>query len=400
VAEPRRRGSTAFVAFLLTLITLAVTAGYALWMGGAQLAREKLAEWSDPRREVSLIEIVIDGETRLLRPDAAIALVPGLTARLDERLPALIAETDARIAIEVDRAFAPALERIPRFTDWYYSLRGEYGRYLSALTADLPGFMTQRLTEEVIDPSGLETALDGLQEALAADLARRVRAESRWALGALTELTEAGAVPLETDAYRGRVSESMELGAVLREGLDISEQELGRQALAALAGAGAGTLVATGLGAVVVKKLVAKLMGTGGMKLAVALLGKFLVKAGVKGGGSAAAAAAGITLCAPGGLLAIGCGVVAGVATWVLVDKAFIEIEEALDRETFEADLRAAVLAERDHLKQRLSEAYAGVVREQYAKLARQLVARTPAPLRPALEHDFIPAAPANRSDD
>jgi hypothetical protein len=294
----------------------------------------------------------------------------------------------------VDAAFAPALERVPRFTDWYYSLRGEYSRYLSALTDDLPGFMARKLEEEVVAPSGLEAGLNRLEGSLSADLADRLQAEQRWALGTLAELAAADSVPRETPQYRGRVEDSVDLGAVLRDGLSISDKDLGRTALATLAATGAGTAVAKGLGAVVVKKLVAKLMGTSGMKLAVALLGKFLVKTGVKGGGSAAAAATGLTLCAPGGLIAVGCGLVAGVVVWVLVDKAFVEIEEALDRETFESDLRSAMIAERDDLKQRLGEAYAGAVRARYAELARQLVAHTPASLRPPIERDFVPATP------
>jgi hypothetical protein len=295
----------------------------------------------------------------------------------------------------VDTAFAPALERVPRFTDWYYSLRGEYSRYLSALTDDLPGFMARKLEEEVIAPSRLEGGLDRLEGSLSADLAGRLQAEQRWALGTLAELVAADSVPRDTPQYRGRVENTVDLGSLLRDGLSVSEKDLGRTALAALAATGAGTAVAKGLGAVVVKKLVAKLMGTSGMKLAVALLGKLLVKTGVKGGGSAAAAATGLTLCAPGGLIAVGCGLVAGVVVWVLVDKAFIEIEEALDRDTFEADLRSAMIAERDDLKRRLGQAYEGAVRERYAELAKQLVAHTPAAMRPPVERGFVPAAPS-----
>jgi len=184
----------------------------------------------------------------------------------------------------------------------------------------------------------------------------------------------------------------VDLGVVLRDGLTLSEQDLGRTALAALAATGAGTAVTKGLGAVVVKKLVGKLMGTSSMKLAAALLGKLLLKSGVKGGGTAAVAATGVTLCAPGGLVALGCGLVAGVVTWVLVDKAFVEIEEALNRETFEADLRSAMIAERDDLKRRLGDAYETAVRARYAELAKQLVAHTPAAMRPPVERVFVPA--------
>ena len=391
--SPVVRGTSyGFIGFLIALITLALITGYAVFIGGTQFARQQLGSLFDTRKEVSLIEIIIDGKARLMRPEAVVSLVPGLSARLEERMPAVIAETNQFLETRVDAAFAPALDRIPAFTDWYYSLRGEYSRYLEALTSDLPGFMARRLTEEVIDPSGLEETLDELQDALNNELGARIRAETDWALGTLSGLVDSLSVPRETPEYRGTIGHSVELGPALRDSLAFSEQELGQKALTALAATGTGTLVAKGLGTVVVKQLVAKVMGTSGMKLAVSLLAKLVMKVGVKGGGSAAAGAAGLTVCAPGGLLAIGCGIVAAGVVWLLVDKAFIEIEEALDRDAFEADLRTAILTEREALKQRLRTAYEDAIRQQYAEFAKQLLSQDPAPLRPLIEGAFVPS--------
>ena len=381
-----------FIAFLATLVTLALIAAYAVFLGGAQLAREQLAATADEREEVSLIEIVIDGEARLLRPETAVALVPGLSARLEERMPAVLAEMQETIDTRVDAAFAPALERVPSFTDWYYSLRGEYTRYLQALTDDLPGFMARKFTEEVIDPSGLEEDLNGLQAELNTQLAERLAAETDWALGILKTLTAQASIPADSPDHRTEVAGTVSLDQVIRDSLAVSEAEIGRAALTALAATGAGTVVATGLGTVLVKKVVGKVMGTSGMKLAVSLLGKLLLKTGVKSGGSTAAAAAGVTVCAPGGLLAIGCGVVAAGVVWLLVDKAFIEMEEAIDREAFEAEIRAAMIEERDGLKARLAASYESAIRKQYAEFARQLVTRTPGVLRSGVERGFVPA--------
>ena len=58
----------------------------------------------------------------------------------------------------------------------------------------------------------------------------------------------------------------------------------------------------------------------------------------------------GTAICAPTGPVAILCGVTAGLVTWFSVDKALVELDEAMNREEMRADIMAVLDEQRQIL--------------------------------------------------
>lgn len=64
----------------------------------------------------------------------------------------------------------------------------------------------------------------------------------------------------------------------------------------------------------------------------------------------------GTALCAPTGPVAVLCGIAAGGATWLLVDKVAIEVDETLSRATLRAAILSALEEEKHHLIRALQQ--------------------------------------------
>ncbi len=382
----------AWITFFLVIIVLALVTGYAALMGGLELARTEIERRFDQREAVSLVEIIIDGQRQLLRPEDAVELFPGLLTRMEEQQAEVSADINQEVQARLDEIFEPIMANVPKFTDWYYSLAGEYTRYLKALTSNLSGFIAGKLQELVLDSTNFEQDLDGLHEALSGDLAARLQDEARETVAILRQQVADLSVPQQTDDYRGSVEDSVDLGQALTQHMAISQAELGQKALTAMAATGVGAAVAKGLGAVVVKQVVAKVMGGGGMKLAMSLLGKLAAKGAVKGGGAATAAVTGTVICSPGGPAAVLCGLAAGTAVWLGVDLLFLSVDEQLNRAEFEAEIRTAIGSEREALEKQLIGAYQDAILQQYAEIAAQLTARSPDVLTSLTQRKMIPA--------
>jgi hypothetical protein len=90
-----------------------------------------------------------------------------------------------------------------------------------------------------------------------------------------------------------------------------------------------------------------------------ALTSKTLAK---KGTSSLLSTGVGTALCAPSGPVAILCGVTAGLVTWLTVDKALVELDEAMNREDMRADLLEVLAEQRAALGEQLKQKhYTGV---------------------------------------
>lgn len=400
-------------AFVVVIVVLALLAGYATVQQSRQLAGVERQPRSAPASGAStemtpadrppellgLIELVLNGERRYFQPDALRDLAPGLGRRAAAEHSALRSRLEVQIRAGVEAAFAPAEIGVPRFTDWYYSLQGEYARYAQALGGDLAGYLADQLRGLVLEPANLEGRLDGLQRRLDGELAAGLRSSLDALTAELNRLAAARAEPIEVVEGRGRVQGRLDLDHWLTERLAVDAGDLGQEAAAALAGAGVGAVVAKGLGAVVVKKVVAKVAGATGFQAAVALLAKAGAKGAVKGGGVLAAGAGGAVLCSPSGPVALLCGALAGLTTWLAVDKAFVELDEMLNREAFEAELRAAIAAEKQRLIADMVRAYDRLVTSRYLALAQDLMQARPAPGVGWAAKTFVPAEAVSKGD-
>jgi len=385
--DTRGNGSYALLGFVVVVLVLALLSVYAGLEAGRQLADKRLA----PN---NLMRIVINGTVSHLPVGAVSDLQPQLQDELEAQQAKAIRDLDTEVDRRIDPIFASVLDQVPDFTDWYYSLQGEYSRYAAVLSGgDVAEYLGERFREAVLQPVGLETALDERLTELNGYADARVRQGYAAVLEKAAALVDAEQVSGLPDQQAAQVEKSLDLGAVVTDHLQIRGSDMAQQAAAGLVAVGVGAAVAKGMGAVVTKKIVASVVSTKSFQAAAALLTKLVAKTAVKETGAAGAALTGVTLCSPSGLVALLCGAVAGAVTWVAVDKVFIELDEAINREAFEAEIRNAILNERDILKAQLKDAYRQVVTSSYQRTAQALSdALAPPEGPPKPPGRFVPA--------
>ncbi len=381
-APARRRWPIFWLSFFLVIIILALISTYALLQGSRQLVERE----SEPQ---SLVSVIFGNQASYLSPEQAGELAPAVNQTLERRLRQGKIALETRIEHGVNRTFAPALDKVPAFSEWYYSLQGEYSRYAHALAGNMAAYLEDKAREKIFDAAGMRDNLDREMEALNQQTVAQVRESLQEATQTLKELLSRyrREMPKATDKEKVVLKQEINLDPILEQGLAITDADITRQAVSGLLAVSMGSAVTKGLGAVVVKKAVAKLAGAKTFQMAAALLSKFAAKMALKTGSAGSAAAAGTAVCSPTGPVALLCGAVAGAITWVAVDKAFIEFDEVLHREEFEKELRQAIIEERETLKTQLKQAYTRVLEDQHARLRQTLSQRLPSPKK-----DFVPA--------
>ncbi len=243
-------------------------------------------------------------------------------------------ETERVISEHVDTAFAPVYQRIPAFLDFHYSLVGEYTELAAALADEAGADLKRILFDDVDFDHRLEDGIASIQRESDAILTAALESINA------TIRDKLDLNPSELVVLSSVVTLSMEDAMKRFEGGELMLKSAG-------AAAGAGAV------AVVMTKTISKKMAT---KLAVKATTKAAVKAAGAGGGAATGAAAGV-LCGPLAWICVPVGgLVSAVTFWVLTDKAIIEVDEHLNRETFEGEIRTAIDAEKARIKTQLSD--------------------------------------------
>lgn len=332
------------------------------------------AQWADRQLEPSaqtptvwseVIQLTLHGGETLHLDPARLPLVQA-------RARAWIADREVEARLRLHRELAQAredllaltLEQVPRFADWHYSLQGEYARLLHAALGDLPHFMAERMLEHVFEPAGVSASLEAWVADLDRGLERELRDGALEANRLLARMVREQAVE-PTDTLELRVVERRTLGADLSARLEprlgLAPEDLARQGVAASTGALAGALAMKKLGLATAGKL--------GLKAAGGAL------AGSGGGAVTGAALCGASVVAAP--LAAGCalvgGIVAGIGTWMLVDKGVLETEEYLRRAAFETELREAIRLEFERLGDSLESHYLDALATGFGQLQRGL---------------------------
>ncbi len=351
----RRPFPWGWVGFFTALVVLTLVGTGALLEVIRQLAEQESRVQRQP-----VWRVVVHGEMHYLDEAALAHLQDRIRSGVDARLTRLVAESDRLIEREVARAFAPVYAAVPRYADWYYSLTAEYLRYAHALAGGLAGHLEAALRRILFEESGALERLETLPEVLQPQAAAAVQRAGEAILA-----EAAATLPPTVSGDSWTLAGEVPLDTLMTEELMPPAGVAARQLASLGAGAGAAVLVAKGGGALVAKKTVAAIAGGKGFQLAVGLAGKLAAKSAVKGGGALAGAGAGALACSPGGPLALLCGLAAGTATWVLVDLAALKLEEELDRERFEAEIRGAVAEEEAALRGQLQRLYAGWIQDR-----------------------------------
>jgi hypothetical protein len=332
----RRRDSTFSLAFVYTILFLALPYLYVtlkladLDPAALEAGARRVVEWVSPCEP---------------DPAARAALLGTLGQELEAARVAARTEAERAVDTSLDRLFAAVEQGVDRYLDWYFTVVGEYERLLAAAAGDFAGLMTERLEQELFEATGfadrLAEASHAIESAAQSELAA---AAARLGQRAAAELQAADPCRFEgvsLQAFGGLGHDSL------------------RAAVAATSGTAAGVVAAKLLAQEAGAAVAAKVAAKNTFKAAAAVAGKVTAK---KGGSMLLSATAATAVCAPGGPLAVLCGVAAGALTWLAVDKALVEIDETLFRDQMRAELIETLAEQRRALGEVLKAHHAAAI--------------------------------------
>jgi hypothetical protein len=297
------------------------------------------------RAEAPLFRVVVNGQTLTLDADTHAAfsrdlgeLAGGVDARLQREMQPWLDE-------RLDAAFAPLEAAVPAYLDWYFSLRGSYLRLGMAIAGDLDGWLEARLTEQLVEKSGIEAALDELQAAFPEQLAQRQQALG----GAIGQRLHERYAEQQASPSRDAESRthSLDLDLTLNRAFHES-QDSQRWGAAGVGGAA---------GAVAGRALAQRLAGGAAAQGARVALGRVATRLGDSATRSLASGATASAVAAPtgpGALLAGTAATVVSLAGFAGTEYALLKAEEARYRPAMEAELQAEVGQARDEVRQAL----------------------------------------------
>ena len=262
----------------------------------------------------------VTGQTNEVEIDLT-ALERALSASSKEALRVVEPDIDPLLSDAYSRVYAA----IPEYVDFHYSVLGEY----SELAVAAQGRIGTHLQERLFD--GFEQRFDELMEDL----------DERYIEAYASTLDAEIQAAIAADTPHGVLSEATQLvlnDAVTRAGIAFPVA-----GAAVVFGGGGLKALTAGIAAKLTAKITAKAAAKGSLKVGGIL-------AGVGGGGA---------LCAPGGPLALACGAIGGIGTWLLADAAIVNLDEFFNRDEFEATLRDLVDQHKADMKQRVLHTFA-----------------------------------------
>ncbi|TNC74212.1 hypothetical protein [Rubellimicrobium roseum] len=257
-------------------------------------------------------------------PEGTLAGIADLDQSLREAVAARRAEVERAARAGFDRMRA----RVPAFLDGYYSLTAEYVRTFRLVAGGAEAFLARQMTEAL----SAETAFADLRAAVLALEAPLPGLAAREQL-----LGDCGGLPSDLTEFQVAATAP----AALLDPVPVTEL-MTFQARLAASGVG---VAAGGVAGAIAGQLVAKLMAKEAFGLAAEAVAKLAVGKAAGGlGGAAAGAGAGALAgsVVPGIGTTLGAlvgGVAGGLAIGVATDYALIEIEEAVSRDAFEAEI-------------------------------------------------------------
>jgi len=328
--------------FLLTIIILALPFFYA----------------SIKLNEVSL-QAPVEVKSNICKPDEAsrAQLILKLGDAVAVERQGAIDDVNSGVDQGLKHIFIDIEAGVEEYLDWYFTVVGEYQRLAAVFSEDVTAAMSETLEEYLFEQSDFETRLGTLN-----DDVERLSAE-RFTNLLPSLITEIDAAPC--------VIGKADLAALV----ELDRDNL-RASAAVTSGVGAGIVASKVLAKKTAAVVVGKVAAKKSFHTGAAVVSKTLAK---KGASTALSAGIGVSLCAPAGPMAVLCGVAAGLATWLAVDKALIELDESLHREEMRADILEVLAEQQALLNTQLKQ-------EQYLRID-QLATR----MNDALQKTFIP---------
>ncbi|MCB1858152.1 MAG: hypothetical protein KDI63_07765 [Gammaproteobacteria bacterium] len=348
--------------------------------------------------------ILADGDEVIINAGRRADIEQQSLTWIEQRRTDVKARLGARITTVVNGIRDATLSQVPTYADWYYSLGGEYLRIYHALWGDLPEFLQEQFWALIFRPA--DTA-GSINQALGV-LGREGKQELRDSALELGQMLAHLLQPEEhggRDAATGiRIVGEWRLDQVSENGLagdlKLSTIDLGRQAVAAWSGVTLGTMATKQIGSALLARTTLHGAGKGITgTLGLGARSRLGIAAAAKpAAGALTGAVSGASFCGAslvGIPLAPGCaflgGAVAGIGTWLLVDKTVLEVDGYLHREGFEARLGDAVREQLALLREDLESRLAPPIDRGFDRLRERLViASVTAIQRPP--KDFVPA--------
>ncbi|PMR75777.1 hypothetical protein [Billgrantia endophytica] len=296
------------------------------------------------RVEAPLFQVIVNGEALILDAETHTALgrelaelAQGLEARLQDEMKPWLDE-------RLDTTFAPLDAAVPAYLDWYFSLRGSYLRLGVAITGDLDEWLEERLSERLIEESGFETALTGLQADFSTRLAQAQQAlEQDIGRTLHARYADRQAVAAED----GQRTHTIDLDLTLEQVFQ-GQWDAARWGAAGASGA---------VGFVASRVLVQRLASGAAARGARVVAGRVVARLGAHGARSLATGAtttAATSPTGPGALFAGATATVVALAGFAGIEYALLKAEEGLYRSDMEAELEAEVARARAEVRQRL----------------------------------------------
>ena len=292
-----------------------------------------------------------------------------LNAKLNSSEQLLIEQINSVIDAEVDFAFKPVYGSIPALSDYYYSVKGEYTRivlkgyslycgykndYLVPYyNKYLPnGYKLKQCDSQMLD-SEIESKInhylfDNNDFSARVDKASKVINENikESMTNFQDELNES--LNLLEAQHK---SELGSLEANFDNTFEANSRDVAKKGLSAT-----GTLLISGA-------------------ISKSIMSKMLLKFGAKGAAKASTfiggSVAGLSICAPSGPWALLCGVVTGTVSWVGVDAAMTEVDQAFNEDDFKLSVQMMIDAQKNSLKELMKASYREWIQKIFIELKK-----------------------------
>jgi len=297
-----------------------------------------------------------------------------ITAELSSGEQRLVDDIDKIIDIKIDRAFESVYGGIPALSEYYYSIQGEYTR-LALKGRDLycgyknstivpfynkllpTAYQLEKCNEQMLDTevasrvnkylfvdNNFSTDIDNASLSVNRAISDMM-SDFHHQLNSSVNSVEDSSQP----QYKAIDSRLAELNGRFDEVFKATSRDMIKKGF-------------SGTGAVLLTTTISK-----------TIMSKMLLKLGAKSAGKAATFVAGTTtglgICAPTGPWALLCGVATGTASWIGVDAALTEVDQAFNQKSFQLSTRGMIDAEKHTLKALTKDSYHAWIVEVFAEL-------------------------------
>ncbi len=280
-----------------------------------------------------------------------------INMHLNKNEQILLNDINEVIDKEVDKVFEDVYKSIPRLSAYYYSVKGEYSRIILKGYSLYCGYKNSYLAPYYNQylPDGMKLKKcnsNMLNDEITSKINLYLFEQNSFSL----KLNQASVVidkninasmnnfknDLDKDLESLKLKNQAELNSLelnLDNIFEASSRDVAKKGLSAT-----GTLLISGA-------------------ITKSIMSKMLIKFGAKGVAKATTflggSVSGLTICSPSGPWALVCGVVTGTATWVGVDAAMTEVDQAFNEDDFQLSVKKMIDAQKNTLKNLMKDSYA-----------------------------------------